>query len=106
MMQIHVEDNSSSKDPAIAPNEKVKSPVKEVLVPFLYFIFTLIFVFQTNEKRPEVRVCEYHEIPGMILDARWFYAQKLVSGAKKAKLTHASIAGPVSKSSMYLFSYF
>ena len=33
----------------------------------------------------------YHEIPGLIIDARWFFAQKLINSVKRNKTMHMNM---------------
>ena len=65
------------------------SPTKRVCSPidFCPLFLSQIFV-QTPEKRPEVRLLEYYEIPNIIIGPRLFYAQKLIANAKRAKTSH------------------
>jgi hypothetical protein len=64
---------------------------------YLYIITNRAFLLKAPDRRPEVRVLEYHDIPGITLNHRYFYIQRLMSSPKKVKSEHSCLDGPSAK---------
>jgi hypothetical protein len=79
-----------------ASNKGKETSVKKVFsLSFISFFSCLTFLFQTLEKRPEVILLEYYEVPGITIDDNFLFAQKLVSNAKRIKTEHLAMANGV-----------
>lgn len=73
---------------------KGKEPSVKKVRPLHFLLlssFSLTSLFQTAEKRPEVIMLEYYEVPGMTVDDNFLFAQKLVSNAKRLKTEHLAL---------------
>jgi hypothetical protein len=92
--------------PVPDPFYKSKEPSVKKVCP-LYsnssFPFILLCLFQISEKRPEVIMIEYYEVPGMTVDDHFLFAQKLASNAKRLKTEHLSL---VSSTTFLFHIYF
>ena len=77
------------------PSKKSKAPIpKKVCLIFLYssqFESSLIILMQAFEKRPEVRLLEYDQVPGISFGPELTSAQRIVN-FKRAKTEHPSAA--------------
>lgn len=80
--------------PFLDSSSKGKEPSVKKVRPFAFsvtLLFSLTSLFQTAEKRPEVIMIEYYEVPGMTIDDNFLFAQKLVSNAKRLKTEHLAL---------------
>lgn len=107
-----IDNDSSASTTALASTaEAVKGKVpvvkKVCLWLFLLFLFlVLIFLSQTPEKRPEVRLLEYYDVPGMVFDHRLFFAQKVLNSAKRVKTSHPFVGGGPTSGKLVSLSLF
>jgi len=79
------------------PSNKVKTPSGKkvfVLCPVSLHRALSNSFFQTPEKRPEVRILEYSQVPGITISSRF---QKFLS-SKKAKTDHLNSQGQQNRS--------
>ena len=52
-----------------------------------YCLSKCLIGHQVPEKRPEVRLLEYHEVPGILMDSKYNFVQKVIAAsAKRPKL--------------------
>lgn len=79
--------------PAPSPNnadssKKSKSLSKKVLFhsypsEFFSYYRSSLHSHKVPEKRPEVRLLEYHEVPGILLGSKYYLVQKVLTAASK-----------------------
>jgi len=86
------DDPSTGNAAPLDSAKKNKQPIKKVLQfdHLIYFVYNN-HCYQVLEKRPEVRLLEYCDVPGITLCPQLVFAQKAIaSSAKRVKLEHPS----------------
>ena len=75
------------------PSKKLKAPAKKVHFLFCFKLFFskiyLVLYHKVPEKCPEVKLLEYLDIPGFVMESKYNYFQKVIAPAtKRPKLEH------------------
>ena len=100
-----IDDDPGAGDVApLDPSKKLKAPAKKVCFLFCFKLFfsKIYFVLyhKVPEKRPEVNLLKYLDIPSFVMESKYNYFQKVIAPATKhPKLEHPT--DPQSK--LYLF---